>query len=119
MAVEIDLRRIASFTSLPETTISNLLESPTTELVQNFLTSLTTKVQEFEELKSQKLKQDIELETTIRNNESKVKVLKSSVEKGLAEVGKLRTELQQSGRNIRNIGDSLMLMFMQKIHART
>ena len=97
MAVELDSRRIASFVSLPEPTISTLLESPTTDLVQTFLSSLTSKIQEYEQLKSQKLKQDIELETTIRNNESKVKVLKTSVEKGLAEVGKLRTELQESG----------------------
>lgn len=96
MAAEVDSGRIASFVSISESTISTLIENPTAELVKSFLSSLTPKIQEYEELRSQKLKQDIELETAIRTNESKVKVHKASVEKGLAEIGKLRTELQQS-----------------------
>ena len=97
MAAVIDTRRIAAFVSVSESAILTLLDNPTSELVRNLLTSLTPKIQEHEELKSQKLKQDIELETAIRSSESKAKVLKTNVEKGLAEVGKLRTELQQSG----------------------
>lgn len=98
MAAEIDTRRIATFSSLTEPAISTLLTNPTTDLVQNFLASLSPKIQEYEELKSQKLKQDVELETAIRSSESKAKVLKANVEKGLTEIGKLRTDLQQSGR---------------------
>lgn len=99
MAAVIDTGRIAAFTSLPDTTISTLIENPTTELVKSFLESLTPKIQEHEELRSQKLKQDVEIETVVRSNESKVKVLKASVEKSLKDAGNLRTELQQSGRS--------------------
>ncbi|KAL9115178.1 MAG: hypothetical protein Q9227_000972 [Pyrenula ochraceoflavens] len=96
MAAEVDVRRIASFASFPESSVQTVLDSPTSELVQSLLRAISGKVQEHEQLKAEKLRSDIELESSVRSNESKVKVLKNSVEKGLGEVSKLRTELQIS-----------------------
>ena len=101
MATDVDVRTVASFASVPESTVSALLDSPTLELVQAFLQSIATKAREYDELKSDKLRLEVELESAVRNGDSKVKGLRSSVEKGLAEVGKLRNELQESGRSLR------------------
>lgn len=97
MATAVDVRTVASFASVSESTVSSLLDNPTVELVKTFLQSVQTKAREYDELKSDKLRLDVELESAVRSSESKVKVLKNSVEKGLAEVGKLRNELHESG----------------------
>jgi nucleoprotein TPR len=97
MADAVAIHAIATFVSTPETTISALLENPTAELVRSLLHNLGAKALEFDQLKSQKLRLGVELETVVRTSESKIKVLKSSVEKGLSGVTRLRTELQNSG----------------------
>lgn len=97
MAAEIDVRAVATFASIPEPTISTILENPTVELVRSLLRNISVKAQEYDQLKSQKVRLEVELETAVRRSESKVKALKGSVEKGLAEITRLRTQLQNSG----------------------
>jgi nucleoprotein TPR len=101
MAAAVDVRAVATFSSLPETTISAILENPTVELVRSLLHNISVKLPYYDQLNSQKMRLEVELETAIRTSESKVKALRSSVEKGLAEVSKLRAELQSSGRQPR------------------
>lgn len=98
MAAEVDVRAVATFTSLPETIISTILKKPTAELVRSLLHNITIKAQEYDQLKSKKFRLEVELETAVRTSESKVKALKGSVERGLAEVTRIRTELQHSGK---------------------
>lgn len=100
MAAEIDVRALATFSSTDETTISTILENPTVELVRSLLHSISFKAQEYDQFKSQKVRLEVELETVVRTSESKVKALKGSVEKGLAEITRLRTELQNSGKRV-------------------
>lgn len=98
MATEVDARVISSFSAISENAVNTLLENPTTELVRSLLQSITTKAQEYEQIQTQKLRVEVELETVVRSNESKVKVLKNSVDKALAESTRLRTELSKSGK---------------------
>lgn len=98
MATDVDVRTVASFASIPETAVNTLLQSPTVELVQTFLQLVATKAREYDELRSDKLRLDVELESAVRSGESKVKGLKNSIEKGLIEVGKLRNEVRESGK---------------------
>lgn len=98
MAAEVDVRAVATFASLPETAISAILENPTVELVRSLLHNISAKAQEHDQLKSQRFRLEVEIETAVRTSESKVKALKGSVERGLAEVTRLRTELQNSGK---------------------
>jgi nucleoprotein TPR len=100
MAVEIDVRAIASFASIPDSTISSTLENPTVDLVRTLLQNISKRAHEYEQLKTQKLRLEVELETSVRTSESKAKALKGQVEKGLAEITRLRTELQNSGAEI-------------------
>lgn len=97
MAAEVDTRAISAFSSLPETSITSLIETPTSELVVTFLRSIETRAKECEQNKSQKIKLEVELETVVRTSESKAKVLQNSRDKALAEASKLRVELQTAG----------------------
>lgn len=96
MAAEVDLRAVSSFTTLPEPQLATLLQAPTVDLVKLLLQSIEAKARDHEQIKTQKVRLEVELETSVRTNESKVKALKKSVEKGLAESSNLRVELQNS-----------------------
>lgn len=99
MAAQVDVRAISQFSALPETTVNTLTESPTQELVISLLQTIESKAKEFEQIKSQKVKLEVELETHVRTSESKVKVLQNSRDKALADVNKLRIDLQNAGKS--------------------
>ncbi|KAJ5971909.1 uncharacterized protein N7479_001827 [Penicillium vulpinum] len=92
----IQLPYLSSHYALPESALTTLRQAPTVELVNQLLESINTKAHESDELKSDKLRLEVELENAVRSNESKVKVLKSSVEKGHAEVEDLRKKLHEA-----------------------
>lgn len=94
----VDVPYIASYCSIPASTLSTLAENPTADLVKNLLESITTKAREHEELKADKLRLDVELENALRGSDSKVKSLKTSVQKKQTEIDSLRTNLQESGK---------------------
>ncbi|KAJ5349873.1 hypothetical protein N7541_007600 [Penicillium brevicompactum] len=92
----VQLPYLASHYAIPETTLTTLTQAPTVELVNQLLESINKKAHESDELKSDKLRLEVELENAVRSNESKVKVLKTSVEKGHAEVADLRKKLHDA-----------------------
>ncbi|EKV07187.1 Filament-forming protein (Tpr/p270), putative [Penicillium digitatum PHI26] len=92
----IQIPYISSHYALPESTLTTLRQAPTVELVNQLLQSINKKAHESDELKSDKLRLEVELENSVRSNESKVKVLKASVEKGHAEVAELRKKLHEA-----------------------
>ena len=93
----VDISSITTFASVPTATVTTLLENPTVELVTSLLQAIAARIQEHEQLKAQKFRLEVELETNVRTSESKTKVLKTSVDKALAESSRLRVELQASG----------------------
>jgi nucleoprotein TPR len=93
----IALPYLSSQYAISEATLSTLTQTPTTDLVHQLLQSITKKAHEFDELKSDKLRLEVELENAVRSSESKVKVLKTSVEKGHTDVEDLRKKLHESG----------------------
>ncbi|KAI4287039.1 MAG: hypothetical protein L6R35_003702 [Caloplaca aegaea] len=95
-AAELDIPRLATFCSLPQTSLTSLLDAPTSDLVRTLLRHLSPRLSEQDELKSAKLKLNVELENAVRGGESKSRVLKNSVEKGLKEVAELRHKLQNT-----------------------
>ena len=98
MAAEVDVRALSAFASVSESSVTSLLGNPTTELVTTLLNAIASKVKEYEQTKSQKVKLEVELETVVRTSESKAKVLQNSRDKALAESSKLRAEAQTSGK---------------------
>jgi nucleoprotein TPR len=97
-AAAVEIPFLSTHYAIPEATLNSLVEDPTVDLVRQLLECIAVKARESEELKSDKLRLEVELENAVRSNESKVKVLKGSVEKGLTEISNLRSSLQESGR---------------------
>lgn len=93
----VDTASIAATFAFDEPKLQSLLDAPTIELVKDLLTSLTSKASEVDEAKSEKLRADVELENTIRSNESRVKSLKTTVNKGLKDVEDIRRKLNEQG----------------------
>jgi len=93
----VELSYLSSHYSIPESTLSTLTQAPTVELVNQLLESITKKAHQFDELNSDKLRLEVELENAVRSTDSKIKVLKNSVEKGHAEVEETRKKLHESG----------------------
>lgn len=96
--VAVDFPFLSSHYAVAESVLNTLSQEPTVELVHQLLEAIASKARETEELKSDKLRLEVELENAVRGGESKVKVLKSSVEKGLTEIADLRSKLQESGK---------------------
>ncbi len=95
--VELDIPQLASFCSVPETSINTLLDQPTVELVRNILQRVSAKAQEHNELRSEKLRVDVELENAVRGAESKTRALKTSLDKAQKEGTELRQKAQDEG----------------------
>ena len=94
---QLDIPQLSSFCSLPQDSIETLLDAPTAELVRKLLENVSTKARECNELTSEKFKLGVELENAVRGAESKSRVLKGSVDKGLKEAADLRQKLQAEG----------------------
>ncbi|KAI9838350.1 MAG: hypothetical protein M1819_005618 [Sarea resinae] len=94
-AATVDVPFLSSYCSVPETTLSALIDAPTTELVKSFLESVASKAREHEELRSEKLRTDVELENAVRSGETKNRALKSTVDKSLKEVSDVRGKLKE------------------------
>lgn len=96
-AMELDVPRLASFCSLPESSLTTALDAPTVELVKTLLENISAKAREFDETRSQQLKLTVELENAVRGGDAKHRVLKSSLEKAQRDAGDLRKNVQEEG----------------------
>lgn len=96
---QLDIPQLASFYSVPEVSVVTLVDQPTAELVRGFLEAISSKVKEYNELSSKKLKAEVELENAVRGGESKARLLKTSLEKAQKENSTLRQELQNEGQH--------------------
>lgn len=94
-AAAVDVGYLSAAYSVPAPTLQTLLESPTAELVQSLLVQIQAKARDHDELKSEKLRSDLELENTIRGNEARTKALKASADKALKDVDELRKKLSE------------------------
>lgn len=96
---QLDVPQLSSFCSLPQDSIKTLLDAPTVELVRGLLENVSAKAREYNELTSEKFRLGVELENAVRGAESKSRVLKSSVDKGLKVAADLRQKLQAEGKS--------------------
>ncbi|KAL8980822.1 MAG: hypothetical protein Q9205_004202 [Flavoplaca limonia] len=94
-AVELDIPRLSAFCAVPRASLDSLLDSPTTDLVRTFLASLSPRIHEYDTIKAEKIKLNVELENAVRGGESKSRVLKNSIDKGVKEAAELRRKLQE------------------------
>jgi nucleoprotein TPR len=96
-AAAVDAGYLAASYSVPETTIHSLLSEPTVELVQSLLVQIEAKARDFEDLQSEKLKVDVELENAIQSGEQRARSLKAAADKAQKEADELRQKVTQEG----------------------
>lgn len=95
--VAVDTAYISASYNIPEPSIQTLLDSPTVELVQSLLAQVESKAREYDNLKAEKLRADIELENAVRGGEAQRSSLKASFDRALSEVEELRRKLNEEG----------------------
>lgn len=93
-AVELNISRLSSFYSIPSSSINTLLDAPTADLVATLLSTISSKIDEYDTLKSLKLKSDVELENAVRGGEAKNRVLHNAIEKSHRDTEDLREKLE-------------------------
>jgi nucleoprotein TPR len=97
MAAAVDSSYLAAHLSIPESSITALLDAPTSELVKSFLESVQAKAIEFDAVNADKLRAEVELETIIRSTDSRNRLHKESQDKQLKEIDELRKKLADEG----------------------
>lgn len=96
-AAQVDLAQLSSFCSLPQHSINILLDAPTAGLVRTLLENISVRAHEHNDIASEKLKLGVELENAVRGGETKSRILKSSIDKGVKEATELKQKLQAEG----------------------
>ncbi|PNS21168.1 hypothetical protein CAC42_3506 [Sphaceloma murrayae] len=96
----VDTSVISASFDIEEVKLQTVLDAPTSELVREVLALFTAKAQEFDAAKAEKLRTDVELENTIRNNEAKTKAVRASLNKSQKETEDLRKHVN-SLENVR------------------
>ncbi len=97
-AAAVDVPYLSAYLSVPQTTLTNLIDSPTAELVQVVLKKVAAKAREHDETNAEKLRLDVELENAVRGAESRTRGLKATVDKSLKEVADVREKLKEEGK---------------------
>ncbi|KAI9745558.1 MAG: hypothetical protein M1818_001092 [Claussenomyces sp. TS43310] len=97
-----DVGRLSTFLNVSEPLFTNLLDTPTVELVKLVLDAVATKAYEYEELQSDKIRLEVELENAVRTSENRAQGIKVTIDNALNEVNDLQNarsrlegELQQ------------------------
>lgn len=99
MAVAVlDIDYLSQYLSVPQQTLSSVIDAPTAELVRSVLEAVTAKAREHDELSADKYRVDVELENAVRSSETRIEGLRSSVEKAQKTVEEVRIKLQEEGR---------------------
>lgn len=96
-AAAVDVGYLAASYSIPETTFQSLLSEPTVELVQSLLVQIEAKARAYDDLQSDKLKVDVELDTAVQDGERAARALRAAAETAQKEAEELRQKLAQQG----------------------
>ncbi|CAO2655700.1 Nn.00g045030.m01.CDS01 [Neocucurbitaria sp. VM-36] len=94
-AAAVDVGYLAASYSVPETTFHSLLSEPTVELVQSLLTQIEVKARAYDDLQSEKIRTDVELEAAVQSGEQRARALKATAEKAQNEAKELRQKVAQ------------------------
>lgn len=105
-AAGLDVGHLSAYLSLPQQTLTSILDSPTTELVRAVLEAIIAKAREHQELAADKLHVDIELENAVRSSETRIEGLRASLEKSQKTVEETRTKLKEEGKCCQSSGAS-------------
>ena len=93
----LDIDYLSAYLSIPQQTLTSVVDAPTAQLVQAVLEAVTIKARQHDELAADKWRVDVELENAVRSAETRIEGLRSSVEKAQKTVEELRTQLKEEG----------------------
>ncbi|CAI6325958.1 unnamed protein product [Periconia digitata] len=94
-AAAVDVGYIAASYAVPETTLHSLTSDPTVELVQSLLVQIEAKAREFDDLKSDKLRAEVELEAAVHSADARARTLKATADNAVKEADDLRQKIAQ------------------------
>ncbi len=94
-AAAVDVGYLAASYAIPDTTIESLLSAPTIELVQSLLTQIEQKAHSYDDLQSEKIRADVELEAAVQAGEQRARTLKTAADAARKEAGELQQKLTQ------------------------
>jgi nucleoprotein TPR len=94
-AAAVDVDYLAASYAVPQTNIQSLLSQPTVELVQSLLAQLEAKARTYDEITSEKLRSEVELEAAVHDADTRARTLKSAADKAVKEAEELRQKLSR------------------------
>ena len=97
-ALALDLPYLSTYSNISEPNLLTLIHNPSTDLVTSFLEQIILKAQDYERLKAERLRVDVELESAVRNGELHARTLKANADKALEEAQTLRKQLNEEGQ---------------------
>lgn len=102
--VAVDLGYLSTHLGVSENTLSTVATSPTVDLVTAVLRAVIAKAHDSDNLYSEKLQVDIELENAVRSSEAKCQSFKATADKALKDVEDIRRKLQNEGESDHRLG---------------
>ncbi|KAL6712296.1 Protein mlp1 [Coniothyrium glycines] len=94
-AAVVDVAYLAASYAVPDTTFHSLLSEPTVELVQALLVQIEAKARQYDDLQSEKVKIDVQLEDEVQTGAQRARALKAAAEKAQKEADALRQKLER------------------------
>lgn len=96
-AAAVDVGYLAASYAVPETTLQSLLSEPTAALVQSLLVQIEAKAREYDDLQSEKIKVDVELEAAVQSGDARARSMKAAADKAQKEADQLQQKLAREG----------------------
>jgi nucleoprotein TPR len=97
-AAAVDVGYLAASYSVAETSVHSLLSEPTVELVQSLLIQIEARAREYDDLKSEKLRAEVELEGAVHNSDARARTLKATADNAVKDTEELRQKLVLEGK---------------------
>ena len=98
MAAAVDLGYLATHLGMPQENLTTVVTEPTIDLVKVILSAAAAKGREYDEVFSEKLRLEVELEASIRTAEAQRDKSKETVANALKENEDIRKKLNEQGR---------------------
>ncbi|KAJ1328096.1 nucleoprotein TPR [Microdochium nivale] len=104
---DIDVGYLAAHLGVPQDNISTVVTSPTTDLVTALLSAFAAKAYEFDELYTQKVQLEVQLETSVRGAEAQRDASNERAAQALRELEEIRTKLKEEETSRQSLENEL------------
>lgn len=95
---DVDIGYLAAHLGMPQDNLSTTANAPTADLVKALLSAVAAKAYEFDELYTQKVQLEVQLETSVRGAEAQRDASNERAAQALRELEQIRNTLKEEGR---------------------